>query len=93
MNKANKLNITFAPMNDQNGWTRPVSPDAVQSASLRGNSARFTVNLRVTPGVKTSRNSSRRTGADAALRIAPVRHHYVRRRLFAPIHRFEHRLP
>jgi hypothetical protein len=73
--------------------TTPIESGKAETRTAGRASARFTVNRVNAIENDKPRKSSRRSGVNAALRIAPVGNRYARRRFFAPSHTFEHRLP
>jgi hypothetical protein len=88
MNAQTKLPITFAPTGEQNSWIPQMSASNGETATGARALARFNVKR-----PSATRKFSNRSGVNAAPRISPNRCRYTRRRLFAPSHIFEHRLP
>jgi hypothetical protein len=93
MNAQTKLPIIFAPTNELNSWSPRISTETTESVSGARASARFNAVLSSGAENTSTLEYSQRSGVNAALRIAPGRCRTARRRLFAPNHNFEHRLP
>lgn len=93
MKALTKLPITFAPIDGLNSWRPRISADAADSVNGARASARFNAGLSSAVEIATTQKFSQRSGMNATLRIAPRHCRTARRRLFAPSHTFEHRLP
>src|SRR5438876_2175245 len=90
MNATPKLQVAFAPDNEQSSWVQPIEArDATPTNGARA-SARFTVREgRAIQFVRPVRFQSR-SGVKAALRSAiTIRNRLSRQRLFAPSHVLE----
>lgn len=89
MNAQTSLPIKFPLASELKAWFQPIKAlGGRSSAVIYPTAAR-----QVFESSRTAQPAAAGASRKAALRIAPSHCRYVRRRIFAPNHTFEHRLP